>query len=74
MESHRRARAVPTAAGRLRITVRSAPHLVDGLEVDPEVLVEQGAVKSPHDCVGLRPVGLGGEMLDVLELQVQLAA
>lgn len=60
-----------------QVVVENGLHLVDGFEpgaatLDPEVLVEQGAVQPLDDAVGLRPLHPCGAVVDVLELQEQL--
>ena len=61
----------------VEIGVENRLHLLDRLEpgaasFDPEVLVQQGAVQSLDDAVGLRALDPSRAMLDLLELQEQL--
>jgi hypothetical protein len=59
------------------VVVENRLHFADGLELgapafEPEMLVEQGAVKALGDAVGLRPLDPRGAVLDLLKLQEQL--
>ena len=59
------------------VLIKNDLHLLEGLEpgaaaLDPEMLVEQGAVPALDDAIGLRPVDPGSLVLDVFELQKQL--
>ena len=44
----------------------------DGATLDPQVLVEQGAVPALEDAIALWPADLGGLVFDAFQLKEQL--